>query len=133
MPFHLPSNFGLLAQTGLFTNDLAAAVQDTLRTKPVDVRQTVILFGSLTIIAVCLFVLAVYFFRRKKPPDKLQRSAWPASASNNSPVRSRLTTHSHKARRHHRRGPKFTTRNPTLAEKGGLPPRRDDSTPPAAL
>jgi len=125
------SNFGLLGQVGFATNDFAGMVQDAIKPKPVDVRQTAILFGALAVLVVCLVVLVAYLLRKKNPPDQLQRSAWPASASKSAPVRNRLTTHSQKARRHRRREQKFTTRNPTLAETGGLPPRRPEDQPPA--
>ena len=84
-------------------------------------------------IVVALIALSVIIFRRKKIKrlGTLSRSAWPASASKNQDpggtLHHREHRHRHRKRREHR------PRNPTLAQTGGLPPRRPEDETPAGL
>ena len=125
-----PHNFcpGLLGQAGFFTNDVVSTLRDAAGPKYMDMQQNLLLLGLVVVIAGLLFFLAAYFrYHKKSAPLKLERSPWPAAASKNSPNRSRLF-----ARRKRRRKGRseILTRNPTLAETGGLPPRRPENQPP---
>lgn len=80
---------------------------------------------------VFLVILLVVISRRRKicRLSKLSRSAWPASASRNQTTGGTLSRR--EPRRHRRRKYREPrTRNPTLADTGGLPPRRPEGQPP---
>jgi hypothetical protein len=90
--------------------------------------QMTIIFAAIGVVIVLLF-LFVYVFRnrlfrkRKRRHHHHHHSSAPAAPEENEPKRRK----SRRLRREHR------PLNPTLAQKGGLPPVRDPDQPPAGL
>jgi hypothetical protein len=90
--------------------------------------QTAIIFGSIGVVAVSLFLI-VYCFRkqilRRKRRHHHHQSAPKVAASTASPVPDEDSGRGRKKWRRSRH-----PLNPTLAETHGLPPIRDESAPP---
>lgn len=91
--------------------------------------------GVLLVVA-ALLILLVILVRRKKIRNhgNLSRSAWPAGASNNlNPPAGSLRPRDGHRRHHRRRRREHRPRNPTLADTGGLPPKRPNDQPPPSV
>jgi hypothetical protein len=105
---------------------------EPVRSSNSSLKESMVVVTILVVVALIL-ILAVIISRRKKIRrlSGLSRSAWPASASKNhdpggAPLRSGKSRH--RRHRHHRH--ENRPRNPTLADTGGLPPRRPEGQPP---
>lgn len=102
------------------TDDLKDLIAQNRLSKS-SLTQTLIVFGSLLMVTVAIFIWVVYFRKKKRHPphhwnlrdEKAGVSAGTAPAAREKGNR--------KERRRRRRRP----RNPTLAETRGLPPVRD--------
>lgn len=119
----------ILAQAVLATNDITAILRPGARLSASSARENILLLGVLAGLALFLLALILLFNRRKlRRLDQLQRSAWPASASRNQPQSAAFKKNRRRKRRQHEQ----RTPNPSLAQTGGLPPKRDPGQPPAA-
>ena len=120
----------LLGQTTFFTNDFSSLIpganSSTVRSR----GDTLLLLAALAALALLLVLLAVLFRRSKKKHGELQRSPWTDSPAYNYDHAKKIPVKEKIRRRIRRR--EHRPRNPTLAETGGLPPRRGEDQPPAA-
>jgi len=96
--------------------------------RDVDYR-SVIIYGSLALVALAAFIWAAFFRRRRRRHHHFHRprTAPPPAEKHRSWSWRRLLG---LKRRRHRRHPRRS--NPTLAQSGGLPPIRAEDSPPAA-
>jgi len=130
MTVNAPALFQLFAAldgedlTSFLTPDRSA--KDSFR----EILEVVAVLGLLAL----ALILVVMISRRKKLKrlSGLSRSAWPARASRNEDPggSSHRSTHHHHHRHRRRHRHEERPRNPTLADTGGLPPRRPADQPP---
>jgi hypothetical protein len=119
---------GLFAQASFSTNldDFTGIVQSAGKRTRLDYKDDLILIGSIVLVAGILFYLTAVFRKRPHRRDRREYAPPPPSrpretAAADGKIRRRVR------RRDHR------PRNPTRAETGGLPPRREgeEDLPPA--
>jgi hypothetical protein len=127
-PFLSPA--GLFGQASFSTNveDVVTLVQSTGKRTGMDLKDDLILIGSIVVVAALLFYLTAVFRksgRRHRDRDHRERSVPATARVSEDPTAANGKIRRRKRRRDHR------PRNPTRAETGGLPPRREgDELPP---
>jgi hypothetical protein len=109
---------GLFAQASFSTNldDFTSIVQSAGKRTRMDLKDDLILFGSLVLVAGLIFFLTAVFRKRHHRRDRREYAPLPP--------RPQETVADGKIRRRKRRRD-HRPRNPTRAEAGGLPPRRE--------
>jgi len=122
---------GLFGSADVTPEDLVSLQGNPVISLPIDLRHHLILFGVLATLT--FFLILAFAWKTRSRRLKLQRSPWPADASKNSPNDSRLSTKAPGHRRRRGRQRENLTRNLTLAETKGLPPRRPEDQPPPGL
>ena len=111
----------------------AAAVQNPLDQLPIQpaprnllgmrASDMMLIIGIATALALVLLIWAVYIRKPKRDSEKRIYESRPyAEEREDGTIRKR--------KKHRRRRRDHRTRNPTLAEVGGLPPLKTDPTPP---
>jgi len=131
LPSLLHPAAGLFAQASFSTNldDVTSAIQSVGKRTGMDLHDELALIGSLVLVAGLVFFLTAVFRKRHHHHHRDRRDYAPPpparprenAVAENGKIRRR------KRRRDHR------PRNPTRAEAGGLPPRREgeEDLPPA--
>jgi len=121
-PFLQPFT-GFFAQASFSTNldDFTSIVQSAGKRTRMDYKDDLILIGSIVLVAGLVFYLTAVF--RKRGRRHREHREWPLQETarpggDSAPVNGKIRRR--KRRRDHR------PRNPTRAEAGGLPPKRDD-------
>jgi hypothetical protein len=98
--------------------------------------QTLIIFGAITAAAVIGVIWAILYSQRKKHRKHRHHHHYehhpeePASQNDNQSDEKGEGSSRRKWRRHRR---EHRPMNPTLAQTGGLPPLRDENSPPSAM
>jgi hypothetical protein len=129
LPSLLHPAAGLFAQASFSTNldDFTSVVQSAGRRTRMDFKDELTLIGSIVLIAGLVFFLTAVFRKRHHHRDR--RDYAPPSPAR---PRENAVVENGKIRRRRRRRD-HRPRNPTRAEAGGLPPRREgeEDLPPA--
>lgn len=116
----------LLGQT-LFTNDFTSLIPGASPNTVPARGDTMLLLTALSAVSLLLVLLVVLFRKNKKRHDELQRSPWSEAPAYNYNHAKKVPVKEKIRRRIRRR--EHRPRNPTLAETGGLPPRREENPP----
>jgi hypothetical protein len=127
LPPFLQPGAGLFAQASFSTNldDFTSIVQSAGRRTRMDYKGDLILLGSIILVAGLVFYLTAVFRKRRRRHRGHREWSIPETArpdGDSAPVNGK--NRRRKRRRDHR------PLNPTRAEAGGLPPKRDDELPP---
>lgn len=107
------------------------AVDETLplpHTMPPLMRETLIVVGAMVLVALGLLFWAAAIRKRRRRHSAPHRPHYGHHSGGKDGGESGHSS----SRRHRRRRREHRPRNPTLAETGGLPPRRSDVPPPQA-
>ncbi len=119
----------LLGQTTLSTNDFTSLIPGANPSTVPARGDTMLLLTALFAVTFLIWLFAVLFLKNAKKQNELQRSPWSGEKSYDYNQVSKKTVPEKKRRRIRRR--EHRPRNPTLAETGGLPPRREENPPTA--
>ena len=116
----------------LLADETTDAVLQSWRMSDPAARERLLIFGALGLVTLLILAWAVFLRKRRKRRHEHHhshhQSSKPAEVAQ-APAEEEVAPQAEKRRRRRRSGHRHRPRNPTLAETGGLPPKRLESPP----
>jgi len=112
----------------LLADETTDAVLASWRMSDPAMRERLLIFSAIGLVTLLILAWAVFLRRRRRRRHEHHHSSKPAEVAQ-TPAGEDVPPPPEKHRRRRRSGHRHRPRNPTLAETGGLPPRRLEIPP----